>query len=44
MLQITNDKYVNNLTPEKIDKLIDDLKSGKTPEYEQIEMPLRKVK
>ncbi len=44
MLQITNDKYVNNLTPEKVDKLIDDLKSGKTPDYEQIEMPLRKVK
>ncbi|WP_069130975.1 NADH-quinone oxidoreductase subunit NuoE family protein [Rhodohalobacter halophilus] len=44
MLQITNDKYVNNLTPEKIESLIEDLKAGKTPEYEQIEMPLRKVK
>ncbi|PKD44735.1 complex I 24 kDa subunit family protein [Rhodohalobacter barkolensis] len=44
MLQVTNDKYVNNLTPEKVDKLIEDLKSGKTLEHEQIEMPLRKVK
>lgn len=43
MLQVTNDKYVNNLTKEKVDKLIDDLKAGKTPEYEEIKMPLRKV-
>ncbi len=44
MMQVTNDQYVNNLTPEKVDKLVEDLKAGKTPEYEQIEMPLRKVK
>ena len=43
MLQITNGKYVNNLTEEKVDKLIESLKEGKEPEYEQIAMPLRKV-
>lgn len=43
MLQVTNDKYVNHLTKEKVDKLLDDLKNGKEPDYEQIEMPLRKV-
>lgn len=43
MLQVTNDKHVNNLTTEKIDKLIDTLQEGKDPEYEKIEMPLRKV-
>ena len=44
MLQITNDKYVNNLTTEKVDKLVELLKQDKLPAYEQIEMPLRKVK
>ena len=43
MLQVTNGNYVNNLTKEKVDKLLDDLKAGKEPDYEQIEMPLRKV-
>lgn len=43
MLQVTNDKYVNHLTKEKVDQLIDSLKEGKDPEYEQIEMPLRNV-
>jgi len=43
MLQVTNGKHVNNLTEEKIDKLIDTLKNDKEPEYEKIEMPLRKV-
>jgi NADH:ubiquinone oxidoreductase subunit E len=43
MLQVTNGKYVNNLTEEKVDKLIETLKEGKNPEYEQIGMPLRKV-
>jgi len=43
MLQVTNGKYVNNLTKEKVDGLIEALKKGKEPEYEQIEMPLRKV-
>lgn len=44
MLQVTNDQYVNNLTPEKVDKLIETLKKGEEPEYDQIGMPLRKVK
>ncbi len=39
MLQVTNDKYVNYLTYEKIDKLIDDLKSGKQPGFESNKMP-----
>ena len=41
MLQVTNDKYVNHLTPEKVDKLIETLKNGEEPEYEQIGMPRR---
>ena len=41
MLQVTNDKYVNHLTEEKVDKLIDSLKNGKKPEYEKIGMPRR---
>lgn len=44
MLQVTNDQYVNNLTPEKVDKLLETLKKGEEPEYDQIGMPLRKVK
>lgn len=36
MLQVTNDKYVNHLTEEKVDKLIDDLKSGKELEFEEM--------
>lgn len=44
MMQITNDNYVNNLTPEKVDSVIETLKKGEKPEYEKIEMPLRKVK
>lgn len=43
MLQVTNDQYVNNLTAEKVDKLIETLKEGKSPEYDQIGMPLRKA-
>lgn len=44
MMQITNDVYVNNLTKEKAEKVVEDLKAGKTPEYEKIEMPLREIK
>ncbi len=43
MLQVTNGKYVNHLTKEKVDNLIKALKEGKEPDYEQMEMPLRKV-
>ncbi|MFH5833111.1 NADH-quinone oxidoreductase subunit NuoE [Halalkalibaculum sp. DA3122] len=39
MLQVTNGQYVNNLTKEKVDKLIEDLKSGKKPEFESMKMP-----
>ena len=39
MLQVTNGEYVNNLTKEKVDRLIEDLKSGKTPEFESMKMP-----
>lgn len=42
MLQITNDTYVNHLTKEKVDNLVESLKEDKIPEYEKIEMPLRK--
>ena len=41
MLQVTNDKYVNHLTKEKVDELIEMLKDGKSPEYEKIGMPQR---
>ncbi len=44
MMQITNDSYINNLTPEKVDSVVETLKKGEKPDYEQIEMPLRKVK
>ena len=39
MLQVTNGQYVNNLTKEKVDKLIDDLKDGKELEFESMPMP-----
>ncbi len=39
MLQVTNDKFVNHLTTEKIDQLIEDLKAGKSPEFESNKMP-----
>lgn len=34
MLQVTNDVYVNNLTKEKVDDLIDSLREGNMPEFE----------
>lgn len=39
MLQVTNGVYVNNLTKEKVDKLIDDLREGRTPAFESMKMP-----
>lgn len=39
MLQITNGVYLNNLTKEKIDMLIKDLKAGKDPGFESMKMP-----
>src|SRR5699024_6503791 len=34
MLQITNDMYVNNLTEEKVDNLVDSLREGKVPDFD----------
>jgi NADH-quinone oxidoreductase subunit E len=39
MLQVTNGVYVNNLTKEKVDTLVENLRNGKMPEFESIEMP-----
>lgn len=41
MMQVTNGVYVNHLTPDKIDKVIEGLREGKQPEFESI--PMRKV-
>lgn len=40
MMQITNEVYVNNLTEDKLDAVIDSLKEGKMPEFESVGMPL----
>lgn len=42
MLQVTNDKYVNNLTKEKVDELLEKLEKDEQPEYEKIKMPQHK--
>lgn len=39
MMQITNDVYVNNLTEEKLDDVIESLKADKMPEFESVGMP-----
>ncbi|MDX1586396.1 MAG: NAD(P)H-dependent oxidoreductase subunit E, partial [Balneolaceae bacterium] len=39
MLQVTNGVYVNNLTEEKADELIKNLREGKMPEFESMQMP-----
>ena len=39
MLQVTNGPYVHNLTKEKVDALIDDLKDGKMPAFESVTLP-----
>lgn len=36
MMQITNGVYANHLTPEKLDKIIEDLRNDKLPEFEAI--------
>ncbi len=41
MMQITNGVYVNHLTREKVDEVIEGLKNGKLPQFESKEM--RKV-
>ena len=40
MMQITNDVYVNNLTEEKLDAVIESLRNGTVPEFESVGMPL----
>lgn len=42
MLQVTNDQYVNHLTKDKVDDLVESLKNGGQPEYEKIGMPQHK--
>jgi len=39
MLQVTNGPYVHNLTPEKLDQLIGDLKEDKIPPFVSITLP-----
>src|SRR6056297_1476768 len=39
MLQVTNGVYVNNLTEEKADELIQNLREGNLPEFESMAMP-----
>jgi NADH-quinone oxidoreductase subunit E len=39
MLQVANGPYVYNLTPERIDALIEDLKEGRLPEFVSITLP-----
>lgn len=39
MMQITNERYVNFLTREKVDEVIDSLKQGNLPDFEQMKMP-----
>ncbi len=39
MLQVTNGVYVNNLTKEKVDDLLKNLKNGNMPEFESMAMP-----
>ncbi len=39
MLQVTNGPFVHNLTPAKVDQLIEDLKQGKTPPFVSVTLP-----
>lgn len=39
MLQVTNGVYVNNLTKEKVDNLLNNLRNGNMPEFESMAMP-----
>ena len=38
MLQVTNGVYANNLTKEKVDKLIENLREGNAPEFDSMVM------
>lgn len=39
MLQVANDEYVNNLTKEKVDDLIENLRNGNKPSFQSMKMP-----
>ena len=39
MLQVTNGPYVHNLTPQKCDRLLADLRAGKAPAFESVTLP-----
>ncbi|MEX0770805.1 MAG: NAD(P)H-dependent oxidoreductase subunit E [Balneolaceae bacterium] len=39
MMQISNERYVNHLTPEKIDAVIEGLRDNTLPEFESNKMP-----
>lgn len=39
MMQITNGPYVHNLTPEKCDRLIEDLRQGRMPPFISVTLP-----
>lgn len=39
MLQVTNGPYVFNLTEERVDQLIDDLRTGKVPAFTSVTLP-----
>ncbi len=39
MLQVHNGPYVYNLTPEKLDSLLEDLRGGKMPEFVSVTLP-----
>jgi NADH-quinone oxidoreductase subunit E len=39
MLEITNGVYVHNLTPEKVDDLIENLRDGEVPSFTSMTLP-----
>ncbi len=39
MLQVTNGPYVHNLTPEKLDRLVDMLRQDRMPGFESVTLP-----
>jgi NADH-quinone oxidoreductase subunit E len=39
MLEVSNGVYVHQLTPEKVDDLIDQLRAGEMPEFTSVTLP-----
>jgi NADH-quinone oxidoreductase subunit E len=39
MMQVTNGPYVHNLSPEKIDALLDEMRAGRMPPFESVTLP-----